>query len=371
MYAQVVQHAFLHQKNIERKNNNIIFYLENGYYVSVLDEEDLVYEGRIISNCVANYREQVKCKKVGILALKQPSGKTIIHIEIKTNGSLAQNFAKGNSQIDNKQWVMIMEFFEKNSKKVDYQKLFGDAYVTSSTGGMIQSVSLCVPTSIVYDLRDGIKKKTFQEAVELKRFSLNIPKITEELKFTDKSDLTKWLQDKKNEISKMYDDLTEQINLTNSSDLYLSDEMKEKIFGSHKNSYLMKGEDYNLSEIDVMSYINNGVGVPAAGMPEYDEEMDPMLRNIGNHPDNDENRPNAAVIGIVAGVREEGLMDERDVEEDMEEDYNYEAEETLQEGEIMAPIYGNDEPMAEMPEQEPMAEMMAPASFNDILRRAK
>ena len=266
IYKEAVRQAYNFKNDSERKERNIIYRFENGYYISLLNEQDLQLEGKIMSNCVGGYYSTVENKDVGILALKHPSKKTVAHIEIKKNGQISQNFSKANSQIGVEYWKMILEFFEKNSKKVDFKNLFGDAYVTSSGGGYINSVSLCIPTSITYELKDGVKKINFNDAFELKRFSLDIPKNTEEIKFSEKSELTKWLQDKKNEILKVYDDLTEQINLTNSSDLYLSDEIKEKIFGSHKNSYLMKGEKYNLSEVNVQSV--SAYGVPDMQEPE-------------------------------------------------------------------------------------------------------
>lgn len=272
IYTEAVRQAYIYKNDSERKEKNIIYRFENGYYVSILNEQDLQLEGKIMSNCVGGYYHTVKDRELGILALKHPSKKTVAHIEIKKNGQLAQNFSKANSQIGIEYWKMILEFFEKNSKKVDFKNLFGDAYVTSSGGGYINSVSLCAPTSITYELKDGVKKISFNDAFELKRFSLDIPKHTEEIKFSEKSDLTKWLQDKKNEILKVYDDLTEQINLTNSSDLYLSDEIKEKIFGSHKNAYLMKGEKYNLSEINIQSTSLYEQAIPEPLEPEPEVE---------------------------------------------------------------------------------------------------
>jgi len=284
IYVEAVKQAFDYKKDLERKERNVIYRFENGYYISILNEQDLQLEGKMMSNCVGGYYHTVREKEVGILALKHSSKRTVVHIEIKNNGQLSQNFSKANSQIGIEYWKMILEFFEKNSKKVDFKNLFGDAYVTSSGGGYINSVSLCVPTSITHELKDGVKKISFNDAFELKRFSLDIPKHTEEIKFSEKSDLTKWLQDKKNEILKVYDDLTEQINLTNSSDLYLSDEIKEKIFGSHKNAYLMKGEKHNLSEINIqpVTQYENAMGEAPAEAPvemEAPAEMEVIDRN--------------------------------------------------------------------------------------------
>jgi len=251
IYTEALKRAYEYKKDLERKEKNIIHRFENGYYISILNEQDLYLEGRVMSNCVGGYHDSVKNKEVGLLALKHPSEKTVVHIEIKKNGQISQNFSKANSTIGNECWKMILEFFEKNSKKVDFKNIFGDAYITSSGGGYINSVSLCAPLSITHTLEDGQKKISFNDAFELKRFSLDIPRESEELKFLNKSDLLKWLEGQKNKITKIYNDLIEQVDLTNSSNLYLSDEIKRKIFGNHKNAFLMKGEKYNISEINI------------------------------------------------------------------------------------------------------------------------
>jgi len=40
-YQEVLRDAILHKKNGERKINNILYTFDNGYYISILNEEDL------------------------------------------------------------------------------------------------------------------------------------------------------------------------------------------------------------------------------------------------------------------------------------------------------------------------------------------
>lgn len=299
--------------------------------------------------------------------------------------------------------------------------MFGDAYVTSSGGGYINSVSLCIPTSITYKLEDGIKKVDFNDAFELKRFSLDIPKNTEEIKFSEKLELTKWLQNKKNEILKVYDDLTEQINLTNSSDLYLSDEIKEKIFGSNKNAYLMKGENYNFSEINfqtlsmaaleepqeivgdvdfrrpareveddynVVVVENNyrplmrirpagGGLVQAFAFPDLQDENKEVDEDckveecvvkdefVGNYPDEDVNESNDPITNLARGVYNELTQYEMENAEDV----------TIQDGDMIEAEVPNVDGTYEYIQLEPINMYndleMPPAPFDEILRRAK
>jgi hypothetical protein len=165
-YKEIVVLAKSFEKNQKRLKNNIIYTFKNGYYVSVLNSIDLTEEGRIMSNCVGGYQSSVECGNVGLLALKNKSGKTIVHIEVKKNGLLGQNYAKANSQMSAENWKMILEFFENNSKDVDLSKMFGESYVLTYSGNnFIDEIIMSIPTSVNISIKEGVKKD-FMEVVQ-------------------------------------------------------------------------------------------------------------------------------------------------------------------------------------------------------------
>lgn len=249
-YSQVLELSKLYERNEERKNRNRIYNFANGYYVSILNEQDLRDEGVVMANCVGTYRNRVSHGQVGILALKQSNGKTVCHIEVFKNGLIGQNYAKANSQMNKENWLMVLEFFNNNSKKVNLSDLFGESYVVSAERGYIDDVILSVPTSVNIILQNGVKKIDQYDGFEAKRFSPFHKRNHCVLKISDKLEVLNWIEERKQEVIKFYDDLMTQVEMTSASALYLSDEIKEKIFGSKKGAYLMKGDNYNISEID-------------------------------------------------------------------------------------------------------------------------
>lgn len=250
------------EKDEKRKVKNKIYNFKNGFYISILNSIDLKEEGDIMANCIGGYEEKVSSGTVGLLALKQANGKTVAHIEVNKNGLIGQNFSKANSKISKEYWTMILEFFENNSKAVDFSKLFGETYVMTCSGGNINEVLLTVPTCVTVFIENGVKKSEQNNGFEIKRFSPFKTQSEVATKINSKNEIIDLIEQKKTEIIKAYDDLTAQVLATTASKLYLSDDMKEKIFGIKKDAYKMKGEDYNLSETD-----------PGHGINMWGEEM--------------------------------------------------------------------------------------------------
>lgn len=381
-YPNVLKLAMLHKQNQDRKNKNIIYVFDNGYYISILNKEDLKEEASIMSNCVfTHYYGRVEEGQVGILALKQSSGKTVAHIEIQKNGLIAQNYAKANKQMGKDEWTMIYEFFSKNSKGVDLSSLFGEAYVAESHGAYIDEVILSVPTSVNVNLHNGTKQTSEQDGFEVKRFSLLPKRSSSTFKIPNKSEIINWIENKKQEVNKFYDELISLVSLTSACNLYLSDEIKEKIFGSKKEAYLMKGNSYNLSEIDPRFGSKNmteeGLG---DAMAEPDGEMEirndiaipedrPLLarprRRVGNinRALNEEPAPMQAVENLAVV---EVAMNEEDMAVAVDEDgQEYEVNmNDMQEvdREEVNMERGDNEAMEELARQ--------PTPFEEILNRA-
>ena len=249
-YSEALVAARRFEKNEKRKLKNKIYHFENGFYISILNAVDLKEDGIIMSNCVGGYEEKISNGIVGILALKQPSGKTVAHIEINKNGLIGQNYAKGNMPLSKNYWMMILEFFKNNSKAVDLSNLFGESHIATCIGGNISEVILSIPISVNMFIENGVKKSEQIQGFEVKRFSPLYKNNNQSvIKISSKSDVIDWIEQKKLEVIKAYEDLSIQVLATSASQLYLSDNMKEKIFGTNKGAYLMKGDKCDLLEM--------------------------------------------------------------------------------------------------------------------------
>lgn len=249
-YAETLKCAMDFQKNEKRKNNNKLYEFENGFYISLLNAIDLKEEGELMSNCVGTYDYRVENGSVAILALKQYNGKTVAHIEIKKNGLIGQNYAKANSKINSEYWMMILEFFKNNHKEVDLSKLFGESYLATYFGDHINDIILTVPTAVKMFIDGGEKKMEQTNGFEIKRFA-SFPNQNEcAKKFSSQDDVLNWVEERKQNLIKTYDELKTQILETAASKMFLSDKMKERIFGNKKDSYYMKGDAYKLEEIN-------------------------------------------------------------------------------------------------------------------------
>lgn len=268
--------------NEKRKIRNQIYHFKNGFYISILNVVDLMDEGEFMANCVGSYEGKVMAGLVGILALKYPSGKTAAHIEIKKNGLIGQNYAKANTQLNKECWMMILEFFENNSKLVDLSKAFGESYVTTHHGGCIKEILLTIPTSVNMMIDNGVKISEQVSGFEIKRFAPFHGEKDRAIKMNSQSEVVEWIEQKKRDIITIYDELIIQTLSTSASKLYLSDFMKDKIFGTKKGAYLMKGNNYNLSEIDPR--YGQNMGYEDAQVPVRMDEreiMEPVMENDG------------------------------------------------------------------------------------------
>lgn len=309
-YSEVLTCAKKFEQNERRKLNNKIYHFENGFYISILNPIDLQDEGKNMSNCVGSYEERVHSGEVGILALKQSNGKTVAHIEIKKNGLIGQNYAKSNSQLGKECWMMISEFFEKNSKIVDLSKMFGESYVSTSRDSHISEVILTIPTSVNMFIEDGIKKTEQINGFEVKRFIPFKNGKENAIKMNSQSEICDWIEKKKKEIINAYDELSAQVLSISASKLYLSDVIKERIFGDKKDAYLMKGDCYNISEIDPRYGQEHFVDAPMAPMDfnnaimDMEEAIEPVPMNGDEEVMNEEFDLDVAVERAVAADRE-------------------------------------------------------------------
>ena len=274
-YSDALIAARKFEKNEKRKEKNKIYHFENGFYISILNSIDLREEGSIMSNCIDGYEERVNSGVVGLLALKQSNGKTVAHIEINKNGLIGQNYSKANSQISREYWMMILEFFEKNSKSVDLSEMFGESHVVTAVGGSINEVILTIPTRVHMFVEKGSKKTEQVHGFEVKRFTPSQRNHEAAIKISSKSEVIEWIEQKKQDIIKTYDELAMQVISTSASKLFLSDSIKEKIFGTKNGAYTLKGDKYNLLEIDPR-FGQYDKEVPDEGYYE-NEPMEPVV----------------------------------------------------------------------------------------------
>jgi len=369
-YPEMLQQAYLFKKDEERKQKNILYTFKNGYYISLLNSNDLIEEGVLMSNCVGGYQKRVLHKAVGILALKQPSGKTVVHIEIKKNGMIGQNYAKANTKMNHSSWMMILEFFNQHSKTVDFSKFFGESYVATNMDGYISEISLSVPTSINISLSNKGKKTEQIQGFEMKRFILLERHKEASVRINSKAEMLDWITQRKQQAIQMYDELYSEITNTSASNLYLSDNIKERIFGSQKGNYLMKGNDYNFSELNETTPTEEGAvrAMEDARLGEMIQAIDRVVRNedlaaapreeiFGNRPVNlNAEIPRARAREILQIQEVEEIPVDAEV---LEQGYDI--------GDENIVVEGN----ADVPADFPMNEVAQPADFDTILRRAR
>lgn len=398
--------------NEKRKQKNKLYTFENGYYISLLNDIDLSEEGRLMSNCVGGYQSRVASGDVGILALKNSSGRTYAHIEIYKNGLIGQNYTKANCSLSKEHWMMIFEFFDKHSKNVDLNNIFGDYYLTTNNGGHISNISLAIPTAVQQVIgKDGIETEHIN-GFEVKRFyAFHNKTHNNSEKITVQKDVIDWIEERKQEVIKAYDDLTIQIMATTAGKLFLSDEIKEKIFGHKKGAYFMKGKKYSLSELkpsssnELVDMPADEVGMemaePGEGMPdiapavqmvedeefleEFEEAIDVMDDNddtgeievVADEEPREERRGAAVLIGRVRGHADNGEIGGQRPELDIQEvqhEGGYEAYAEDQQGNVygihnMADIQEADaeEPLPNVRE----GEVAPPEPFDELMRRAR
>lgn len=268
-YMEALNAAKIMKAEEDRKEANILYRYANGYTMSMLEPQDLAEEAEMMANCVlSHFSGHVKNKAVAILALKNRNNKTVGHIEIKRNGLIGQNFAKANSELNKFQWNLVLEFFRNNSKNVDTNKLFGETYVAVFSDLFIRDVVLSMPTAVNISLTHNGKEKQQLSGFQVKRFVPSKRVHEKSEVFNTKQDIISFIEEAKENLLVAYNDLIDSIRSTEAGQLYLSDAIKERLFGSSKNAYLMRGEDYNLTELNPDFSISYEGEMPMAEMGE-------------------------------------------------------------------------------------------------------
>lgn len=260
-----------------------LYKFADGHFITAIPHSDLHGEGVAMSNCVGNYVPGVQSKERAILALKSSVGETLVHFEVMKNGMISQNYEKANMPVRGKYWKYICEFLKKNSKNIDSRKHFGFGWEVGVTRqrhndeGFTISANCVIPRKVSQSIsKEGKVVTKIEDSESLKRFETVIPSI----KFSglDKSELLDTLRNVKSEMVKSMDNLISNVEVTDGENLFISDHMKEKIFG--KDCYLMKGNDYNFFDMTMFnSRIVENVPVPEAPHQEMAEMRDEPRRN--------------------------------------------------------------------------------------------
>jgi len=359
-YFEVLMLALQVKADKERKQNNILYTLKNGYYFSKLDPEDLKEEAEIMGNCVySHYSGHVKEKTLAILALKKSNGKTVGHIEVKINGLIAQNFGKANVELTREHWKMVLEFFQANSKNINLSNAFGQSYVVVFSDLYIKEVSLSVPTEVHMRLVNGKKELDTFSGFQIKRFVPSNRARDIHYCFLDKQEVVKWVEQKKQELITAYDNMILNIMDTDASRMYLSDEIKEKLFGKN---YFLKGDSYNISEIEPNFCTSSITNRPDVIMDRNVDVVALEQPEIGNE-DNLAERLEEAGLRLVRITREDaiqaGIINQNEVPEGQEY-----VEIEVPNGLNPVDIVDRVELVDEQPE---IGEIMPPEPFDDIL----
>ena len=246
-------------ENAKKKSllKNALHIFKDGYSIVLLEQKDLYNEGLSMSNCVGGYKDRIVSKERALLAVKNPEGDTVVHFEIMKNGMLAQNFEKANMPVRNKYWKYVYEFLEQNSKYIPDSKHFGFAWsgsVTTGSRGISISANCIVPIGILKSIDSkGNLVSSVERSAIVKSFNIKIPKVS--LCEFEKKDFVKKLNDYKAEMIKSFDEIITSVELTEGRNLFVSDEVKARIFG--EGFYLMKGDDYNALDITMFDNDQN------------------------------------------------------------------------------------------------------------------
>lgn len=325
-FRKILEIALEIKIDTDRKNANILYRLDNGYYFSKLDPEDLHSESMVMANCVySHFSHHVIAKEVAIISLKRPNGKTVGHIEIKRNGMIGQNFAKANSELNREYWLMVLDFFKANSKGVDTDSIFGESYVVGCSDLFIREIALSIPTEVHMRIVNGEKQKDQLRGFQVKRFVPSKRVNDSYINMSNKQEVIEFVESKKRQLVQAYDNLITNIIDTGAAHLYLSDQIKERLFGSGKSAYFMRGNSYNLSEMDP-NYIANSIVEAIEEEMLNDEAVEGIVNEEGEiiaEPAPDDNvRPEAPApefvnmrIRRVEAVRA-GLIDAAPNDED-------------------------------------------------------
>lgn len=234
-----------------------LYTFKDGYSVLLLEPTDLYAEGINMANCVGGYMGRLSSKERALMALKNPEGNTVVHFEIMKNGMLSQNFEKANMPVRQKYWKYISEFLKNNSKNIQSSKHLGfawDAHMRFDSSGIHLSAECLLPKRISKFVNSrGEIDTAIEHHSSLKRFEVNIPKI----KMTEfnKDTFVRKLKESKDNFIKSIDDIIQSVEMTDGENMYVSDKLKERIFGD--GHYLMKGDGY--SALDLTMFENQNL----------------------------------------------------------------------------------------------------------------
>ena len=250
-------------KEIENRiKKNTIHKFSDGHYIVKLTHLDLEREANKMSNCVANYYDKVKENRSSILALKNKKGETLVHFEIQRNGVISQNYEKANLNVRGKNWKYINEFLTLNSKNIDVKNNnffdFSWNLNYNKKNGFL-SVSSVMPTSIIQEInRNGEKVNKVNDFCIIKKFNYLSP-FREDVEFNsfNKLDVINKLEEIKSSINNVIDDLIKETEITEGKNLYISDELKEKLFG--KDNFILKGDKYSFQDLLMDTYGENRI----------------------------------------------------------------------------------------------------------------
>lgn len=268
------------QENLlKNKELRVLHKFDDGHYIINLMSEELIEEGEYMSNCVGDYRNKVKSKRLAILALKNKKHKTIAHIEVLKNGAIYQNYEKANMPIRYKNWKYVTTFFKKNKKEpinLSNKELGFNFMWNLKMERQALKVFCNIPEQIRFRLTSEGELEKEYDPIDIKGFGVT-PFLNEkrEAFFENKKELIDYLNKYKENITNRITDMIKSIKITNGEMLFLSDEIKEKIFGE---SYLMKGCDYKHEEIyeglgNSFRYVNEMVEDNGARPTLEEEEL--------------------------------------------------------------------------------------------------
>ena len=112
-FEEALRTAIIERKKEKMLKENILHKFNNGYYIVNVPADCLMAEAKDMSNCINDYKEQIKARTCAILALKNKRDKTLVHFQIKKNGALDQLYEKANKDVRLEYWNYIAKFFDQ------------------------------------------------------------------------------------------------------------------------------------------------------------------------------------------------------------------------------------------------------------------
>ena len=267
----------------ERIKRNTIHTFSDGLFIVKLTAHDLGAEANMMSNCLGTFTKRVQNNDCAILALKNKKGETLVHIQIQKNGVISQNYEKANGNVRLKYWKYIYEFLKKNSKNVDTENFFDFGWKLHVDRNNFLNLECVLPTSTLQKMGNKREKISFiAENTIIKKFAYKMPGKINLISFK-KKDLAEEIQEYRNHVNTVCDELTKELEMTEGKNLYISDELKERLFG--KDAYFLKGEDYNFNDLLYGLYGENrelmAMEEAARQEPERDEPIH-ILRGLND-----------------------------------------------------------------------------------------